>query len=283
MENLWILFVIFYGLLKGARECMKKEALKKSSLMETLFFYMLVGFVFTLPDLKSAFECSPFFIFMGCIKAVIVCTGFVFSFIAIRGLPLGFYSIMTLSQMVFTTIISILFLGEDFGLLNAVALVMVIGGLALVNLKNQNDDGKKIKFVAVLAVLGYTFLNSTSAVMDKVLTKHMTPGQLQFWFMFFSVIFYGIIIFVKKEKISFKSMKTNFWIPLMGFLLVFGDRLLFIANSSPKSKVTVMTLLLQSSVIVTVILGKVIYKEKHFLYKLLCASVIIGGIVIGTL
>ena len=67
------------------------------------------------------------------------------------------------------------------------------------------------------------------------------------------------------------------------FLLVFGDRLLFIANSSPKSKVTVMTLLLQSSVIVTVVLGKVIYKEKHFLYKLLCASVIIGGIVIGTL
>ena len=283
MENLWILFVIFYGLLKGARECMKKEALKKSSLMETLFFYMLVGFIFTLPDLKSALECDPFFIFMGCVKAIIVCTGFVFSFIAIRGLPLGFYSIMALSQMVFTTLISILFLGENFGILNGVALLMVIAGLILVNFKNQNDDGKKIEFIAVLAVLGYTFFNSVSAVMDKVLTKHMTPGQLQFWFMFFSVIFYGLIIMIKKEKISIKSMKTNFWIPLMGFLLVFGDRLLFMANSSPKSKVTVMTLLLQCSVIVTVILGKVIYKEKHFLYKLLCASIIIAGILIGTL
>ncbi len=101
--------------------------------------------------------------------------------------------------------------------------------------------------------------------------------------MFFSVIFYGLIIMIKKEKISIKSMKTNFWIPLMGFLLVFGDRLLFMANSSPKSKVTVMTLLLQCSVIVTIVLGKVIYKEKHFLYKLLCASIIIAGILIGTL
>lgn len=283
MENLWILFVVLYGLLKGARECMKKEALKKSSLMETLFFYMLVGFVFTLPDLKSALECEPYFIFMGFIKAVIVCIGFLLSFIAIRGLPLGFYSIMALSQMVFTTLISILFLGENFGILNGVALLMVIAGLILVNFKNQNDDGKKIKFIAVLAVLGYTFFNSVSAVMDKVLTKHMTPGQLQFWFMFFSIIFYGIIIFIKKEKISIKTMKTNFWIPLMGFLLVFGDRLLFIANSSPQSRVTVMTLLLQCSVVVTVILGKVIYKEKHFLYKLMCASIIIGGIVIGTL
>ena len=44
-----------------------------------------------------------------------------------------------------------------------------------------------------------------------------------------------------------------------------------------------MTLLLQCSVVITVILGKIIYKEKHFLYKLLCASIIIAGIVIGSL
>ena len=283
MENLWMVFVISYGILKGGRECMKKAALKKSSLLETLFLYMLVGFVFTLPDLKSALQCEPFFIFMGFVKAVIVCTGFLFSFIAIRCLPIGFYSIMTLSQMVFTSLIGILFLGENFGPLNFIALLMVICGLAMVNLKNHNDDGKKIKFLAVLTVLGYTFFNSISAGMDKVLTKTMTPAQLQFWFMFFSVIFYAAIIAVKKEKVSIKTLKTNIWIPLMGFLLVFGDRLLFMANSSPKSKVTVMTLLLQSSVVVTVILGKIIYKEKHFLYKLLCAGIIIAGIVIGSI
>ena len=283
MENLWMVFVLGYGILKGGRECMKKAALKKSSLLETLFLYMLVGFVFTLPDLKSALECEPFFIFMGFVKTVVVCTGFLFSFIAISGLPIGFYSIMTLSQMVFTTLIGITFLGEDFGTLNLIALLMVICGLVMVNLKNNNDDGKKIKIFAVLAILGYTFFNSISSCMDKVLTKTMSPAQLQFWFMFFSVIFYAVIIIVKKEKVSVKTLKTNFWIPLMGFLLVFGDRLLFIANSSPKSKVTVMTLLLQCSVVITVILGKIIYKEKHFLYKLLCASIIIAGIVIGSL
>ncbi len=283
MENYWIFFVVSYGLLKGVRECIKKEALKISSLMEVLFFYMLVGFVFTLPDAKDAFDCAPVLIFKSMVKAVVVCVGFLMSFVAIKGLPIGFYSIMTLSQMIFTTLISVAFLGEDFGILNFVALVMVIGGLILLNIKNQGNDGKKIRIIMVFTVLAYTLCNSISSVMDKVLTKNMTPGQLQFWFMFFSVIFYGIILVLKKEKVSLKTLKTNYWVPLMGFMLVFGDRLLFIANSSPKSKVTVMTLLLQCSVVVTIVLGKLIYKEKQFLYKLFCAGIIIAGIVIGSL
>ncbi|MBR5517839.1 MAG: EamA family transporter [Clostridia bacterium] len=283
MENLWIFLALSYGILKSGRDFMKKEALKRNSLMETLFFYMFVGFIFTLPDLKSALQCEPFFIFMGFVKAVIVCIGFILSFVAVRGLPLGFYSLMTLSQMVFTTLIGISFLNEPFGIPNLIALLMVITGLVMVNLRNHGDDGKKIKFYAILSVLGYTFCNSVSSAMDKVLTKSITPAQLQFWFMFFSVLFYAAILIVKKEKVSVKTLKTNFWIPLMGFLLVFGDRLLFIANSSPHSRITVITLLLQSSVVISIILGKVIYKEKHFLYKLLCASIIIAGIVIGSL
>lgn len=281
MENLWMVLVLAYGLLKGARECMKKEALKRSSLMETLFFYMLVGFVFTLPDVKSALALQPVYIFQVLIKSVIVSIGFLLSFVAIRGLPIGIYSIMTLSQMVFTTLLGILFLEESFGIYNFIGLMLVIGGLVMVNFKKDGTDEKKVKVFALLAAVGYCFFNSVSAVMDKVLMKDMTSAQLQFWFMFFSTVCYGIIIIVKREKISLKTLKTNFWIPLMGFLLVLGDRLLFEANGAPNSRVTIMTLLLQVSVVVTIILGRVIYKEKNFLYKLLCAGIIISGIVIS--
>lgn len=283
MENLWMILAITYGALKGIRECMKKEALKKSSLMEILFLYMLVGFAFTIPDTKSALSIEPVFILLGFFKAVIVCTGFVLSFIAIRGLPIGFYSIMSLGQMVFTTLLGVIFLKEDFGVYNLIGLTLVVGGLVLVNLKKHGEGSKQIRLFSIAAVLGYTFLNSVSAAMDKVLTKHISPAQLQFWFMFFSVIFYGIIILVKREKVSFKSLGTNIWIPLMGFFLVFGDRLLFMANASQNSKITVMTLLMQCSVIITIILGKVVYREKDFLYRLFCAAVVICGIVVGTL
>ena len=283
MENLWMVLVLAYGLLKGVRECMKKEALKKSSLTETLFLYMLVGFVFTLPDTKSALALAPVHIFQLFIKSVIVCIGFLLSFVAIRRLPIGLYSIMTLSQMVFTTIMSILFLKEPFGIYNFTGLTLVMIGLVMVNLKKHGNDEKKVKVWALVCAVGYCFFNSISAVMDKYLMKDMTSAQLQFWFMFFSTIFYGIILIIKREKISLKTLKTNFWIPLMGFLFVVGDRCLFIANGYPNSKVTVMTLLLQVSIVVTIILGRVIYKEKNFIYKLLCAGIIISGIVISAI
>ncbi len=281
MENIWIFLTLAYGILKGVRECMKKIALKKSNLMEILFFYMLVGFVFTLPDLKNALALTPFYIFLLFIKSAIVSTGFILSFMAIKRLPVSLYSILTLSQMVFTTIFSVIFLEEPFGISNFIGLSLVITGLFMVNLKKGEENKGKVKFIALIMAISYCFLNAISATMDKFLMQYMSSGQLQFWFMFFSVIIYGIIILVRKEKISLKTLKTNYWIPLMGILLMIGDRLLFEANGHPNSKVTVITLIIQSSVIVSIIIGRFAFKEKNILYKLICSAVIISGIAVA--
>ena len=62
--------------------------------------------------------------------------------------------------------------------------------------------------------------------------------------------------------------------------LVVGDKLLFEANANPSSEVTLMTLIKQSSVIVTVLTGWLVFKEKNILYKLMCAGIVILGILI---
>jgi drug/metabolite transporter (DMT)-like permease len=116
--------------------------------------------------------------------------------------------------------------------------------------------------------------------MDKALMKdgQMTSGQLQFWFMFFMTIIYAITLVIHRKEINIKSLSRNYWIPLMSLSLVLGDRLLFEANASSFSEVTVMTVIKQSSVIVTVLLGWWIYKEKDIPYKLLCCSIVLAGI-----
>ena len=281
MGNIWIFYALTYGILKGVRECMKKFALKKSGLMEILFFYMLVGFVFTLPDLRSALELSYVYIFWIFVKSVFVSTGFILSFMAIKRMPVSLYSVVILAQMVFTTIFSVIFLREPFGISNFIGLVLVIAGLVMVNLKKDGGGNGKFKIIALVMAVGYCFLNAISATMDKVLMRNMTSGQLQFWFMFFSVIIYGIIIVVRKEKISLKTMKTNFWIPIMGILLMVGDRFLFEANGHPDSKATVITLLIQCAVIVSILIGRFVFKEKNILYKLACSCVIILGIAVA--
>ena len=69
----------------------------------------------------------------------------------------------------------------------------------------------------------------------------------------------------------------------MAILFVIADKCLFVANGIEDSKVTVMTLIKQSGCIITILSGKFIFHEKNITHKLICASIIIIGIVIGTI
>ena len=277
MENTWILFTVIYALLKGSREGMKKAALKKSSSTEILFFYTLFGWIFTLPFCTAAFSTPSLYIFYAFLKAAVVCTAWLFAFSALKSMSVSLYGIMDLSRMVFSTVFGVFILGEDFTVPKAIGIVLVISGLMLANLK-RNTASKGVTLPVLAAALLNCFFNAISGTMDKVLMQFMDSSQLQFWFMFFMTAIYGIIIIVRKEKISVKSIKTNYWIPLLSLSLIIGDKLLFEANASPESQVTLMTIIKQSSVVVTVLTGWLIFKEKNILYKLMCTAIVLAGI-----
>ena len=281
MKNLWIIFIFIYSFLKGSREGMKKAALRKSSSSEILFFYTLIGFILTIPFSKDAFSLAPIYIFYVFLKSAVVCTAWIFAFIAIDKMSVSLYGITDLSRMVFSTLLGVIVLGESFTLPKAIGVVLVITGLMLANLKKTSSGTKEITLPVLIAVLMNCFLNAVSGTMDKVLMKYMLSSQLQFWFMLFTTVIYGVILLVRREKISIKTLKTNYWVPLMSISLIIGDRLLFEANKSPLSEVTVMTVIKQSSVIVTVLTGWLVFKEKHILYKMMCTLIVLSGIFIA--
>lgn len=277
MEHLWVIFVILYSALKSGRDCMKKASLKRSSLYEVLFFYTLFGFVLALPSFSEAVSLSPKYIFLILIKSAVVCLAWFFSCLALGKMSVSLYGIVDLTRVVFSMMMGVFILGENMTWAKAIGAFLVIAGLLLVNRKKDSDvKGSSAK--VILYALLCCFFNSVSGTMDKALMKYMSSGQLQFWFMLFMSVIYGITLVCRKEKISFKNLKTNYWIPLMSISLVLGDRLLFEANASPFSSVTVMTVIKQSSVIMTVLLGWIIYKEKNILYKLLCCCIVLCGI-----
>ncbi len=282
MDNLWILFIIIYSVLKGTRDGMKKFALKKSSSNEILFFYTLIGFILTIPFSKDALSLEAKYIFFLFIKSAVVCTAWLFSIWALKRMSVSLYGIMDTSRMVFSTLLGIFALGESFTLPKAIGVLLVIIGLVLVNLRG-NTNTKGASFTVIMAAILNCFFNAVSGTMDKVLMRYMTSSQLQFYFMLFSCLIYGAILLIRKEKVSIKRIKTNYWIPIMSVSLIVGDRLLFEANASPQSEVTLMTVIKQSSVIVSVLMGYFVFKEKHILYKLFCASIVLLGILIAVL
>lgn len=283
--NGWIFLVIIYAVFRGIRDSIKKKALMKNSTFEVLFFYTLISFIFVLPASKNINEVNIGYQGIIFLKSLCVFLAWICNFSAIKRLPVSFSGVMDTSGMIFSTIIGITILAEPFSLFQGIGLVMVLTGLILLNIKKpaniQNDEGIKAKFV-ILSLMG-TLFNSTSGIIDKVVIKYVTASQLQFYFMLYMVLLYGIYILVTKTKISLKTLIKNPYIPIMAVLLVLGDRALFEANANPESTVVAITLIKRSAVFVSILCGRLIFKEKNILYRVMCACIILAGIWVSIL
>ena len=189
-----------------------------------------------------------------------------------------------MSRVIFSTLMGVIFLHETLTIKGIFSLLLIVSGLYIANRKtNANKEGYRIRQIWLLFLA--CFLNGVSGTLDKYIMSSgtITSSALQFWFMLILSLMYLAYILIKKEKLELKKALTNPWIYALSFSLVLGDRLLFIANSDPASKVTIMTLIKQCSAIVTIVLGKIIYHEKHITKKLLCALIILIGIALAIL
>lgn len=278
----WVLLTLFYGLMKGAREVVKKKALEISTVIEVLFFYTLIAFVMLLWDVGSAFTVLPERLPLIAVKSFVIFVAWICGFKAIKSIPLGIYGLLDMSRMLFATLLGIIIIGERPGFTQAAGNVIVAIGLLMLGFAKKGSNEEAKPHYILLAFVS-AFLNAVSGTMDKILTRDVTSSQLQFWYMFFLLVFYALYVLFTKTKMDAKKTAKNPWIWILSIMFIFADRALFMANAYPESKVTVMTVLKQSCVIVTVLAGRIIFKEKGLAYKLLCAAVVMSGIIISVL
>ena len=294
MQHLWIFLILLYGIFKGLREALKKKAMETNSVLEVLFFYTLFAFLMTIPFSKDIFSVSFKYHIAIFIKAFAIFIAWLCALNSIKRLPLSVYSVLDMGRMVFSILFGIIFLSESLSYLQIIGMVLVIVGITMVNLKNKKHSGENATLKVLPLVLVSCILNALSGTLDKFLlspssdrwlfgSEILTASQMQFWYMLYLTSFYLIYILVKREKINVKKCLKCPWIYILSVLFIVADRALFIANTDPDSKVVIMTLIKQSSVLVSILLGRLIYKEKNILYRTLCALLIIAGIVISVI
>jgi len=281
--ELWVIFIVLYGVFKGIREPIKKKILETNDLLSTLFAYTFLGFLMTVPFARGVFSIDAKTLLLIAVKSLVIFVAWIGAFVAVKKLSVSFYSVMDMSRVIFSTLLGVIFLHEKLTVKGIISLLLVVTGLYLVNRKKDSDSrdvDNRYVWIMLLACL----LNGISGTMDKYL---MTTGavnsiQLQFWFMLMLSAMYYIYIRTRGEKPDIMGCAKNPYIYILSFLLVAGDRLLFVANSYEASQVTVMTLIKQSSAVVAILCGKFVYGEK-IARKLLCAGIIIAGIVLAVM
>lgn len=280
---MWILYVLFYGLMKGGRDIIKKIALKKNTFVEILIAHTGISLLLVIPTAGDAFALDTSFLGYIALKSLFVFSAWICSFNALKKLPVSVVGILDLSRVLFATMLGVVVLGEVMRFGQYTGLTLVCLGLLLLKFINNGgkvDDKEDIRTIYVLLALASCILNALSGLMDKILMSHISSSQLQFWYMLFMFIYYLLFALFTRAKISMSVFK-NIWIYVMSLMFVFSDKALFIANASPDSRITVMTLIKQSCCLVTIIGGKLVFKEKHIIRKMLCACVIIAGIMIS--
>lgn len=291
---LWILLVLVYGVLKGVREVVKKKSLEKSTVMEVLIIYTFLAFLMVVPDYQNAMGVPLTIMVWIAFKSFVIFIAWICSFKAINKMPISLYGVLDLSRVLFATLLGTVVLGEVLSIPQVIGLVFVSTGLLMLRRKKKVHDGntsdrikmsgvEKVEARYVVIAIISCMLNALSGLMDKILMKSVNSSQLQFWYMLFLVLMYIIYIVMTKTKIRWKLVFKNYWIWLLSLLFIIADRALFIANGMPDSKLTIMTLIKQSGCIVTILAGKFVFKEKNIRYKLLCAAIVVAGIVIAVM
>lgn len=285
---MWMWLVLLYGLIKGAREIVKKKSLQYSSVAEVLFFYTLFAFLMVLPDCKNAMGISVHMLGWIFLKSLIIFCAWILSFKAIKKMPISLYGVLDLSRVLFATLLGSVVLNEVMSTDQIIGLILVAMGLLLLKVhiplkKTDKDEKDKVKPIIVIFSLLSCMLNALSGLLDKILMRDLNSSQLQFFYMLFLVLLYGLYMWIGKEEVNLKKAVKNPWIWLLAFLFVIADRALFLANADPESKITIMTLIKQSGCIVTLAAGKWIYHEKHVLHRALCTVLVVVGIVVAVL
>ena len=308
----WISCVLLYGALKGAREIFKKKAMVKSTVIEVLVLYTVLSLVIVIATTAAEIAVGDtgareylFGLRAGqyaaiAVKSFVIFVAWICGFRALRRMPVSVYGILDMARVVFSAMLGILVLGERPSVWQCAGIALVCLGLFLLRFVKEDaaqEDAKekkeeqqlppprhKTSFYVFLAMVS-CFLNAVSGNMDKVLMRedNLSSGQLQLWYMVFLVVFYVLYVLARKIRLNVRGMLKNPWIWGLSILFVIADRALFIANGYAESRVIVMTVLKQACTIVTILGGWLVFREKKIVQKLLCAAVVITGIVLSVL
>lgn len=285
----WVLYTILYAFFNAFYEGARKKAVGKNTIYEVLAIFSSIAFVLVFIITRDAFTINYMYLPVVLLKASVIVIAWILGVKVLEKMQISLYSMIKISSIIFSVILSFIVLGEQITIITLIGMSIVIAGLILVNKTTKKERGKEkdTSFKLVLILLVSCLLNSISSIIDKKVLMHITSSQLQFWFLLFLSIYYWIILLIKNRKKKYtknnisrkiKNLKNNYWIPIASICLVVGDRFLFMANATPDSQVIVITMLKQLSVIISILIGKFMFKEKDTIKKLLYSILIILGI-----
>jgi drug/metabolite transporter (DMT)-like permease len=217
------------------------------------------------------------------LKSAIVAASWVFTYFALKHLPLSLGSPIRATSPLWTLFGAILILGERPTWLETVGVLTTLASFVGLSVAGSREGVHfhRDKWVGFLIV--GTLLGAVSSLYDKYLLGrlHFSVPTVQAWFSIYLVLlFTPFAIGWKRRWWSRNVFHWRWSIPFIAFSLLVADYIYFSALRDPNSLVAVVMSLRRGSTLVGFAGGLLLFGEKNGLQKLPAVIGILTGIVL---
>ena len=286
MWTCWILasavFLAFYDIAKKAS--VKDNAVLPVLLMATsaggAAYVTVLGLA---GGISSALDVSVQHFVLIAIKSLIVATSWVLTYCALKTLPITIATPIRASAPALVFIAAFFIYGERPSFVQGCGMLLVFAGYWAFSKAGKVEGIDFLRSRAVWFAVGGMCMSALSSMWDKfILQRCAIPVEtVQFWFQLGLVAVYAVLLFIhlfmRLERTRFEWRWT---IPVTGILLAAADWLYFHGLAIPDVQISVGSLMRRFSVVITFVLGALVFREQNLKRKGAALAAILAGIVL---
>lgn len=290
----WTTWILASAVFLALYDLAKKASVRNNAVLPVLLcstFFGCLAFVAGLAasgGLGKAFAAiDGRVIALSAAKSLIVSTSWIFTFCALRSLPITIATPIRASAPALVFVLAVALYGEVPTWTQAVGMVAVFGGYWAFSWAGKAEGIDFFRNRAVWCAVAGAFFSALSSVWDKyvfqVAAAPVESVQLLFQVGLFLV--YALCLSVTRVAGAFRrsSAPAFAWrwtIPCVGILLAAADWLYFRGLAIPDVPISVGSLLRRFSVVITFVIGAWLFHEANLRRKAVALGAILFGVVL---
>ena len=277
-------FLALYDLAKKAS--VRDNAVLPTLLCSTCFGCVAyVGSLALCGNISAASGLTAEILVFSSVKCIIVGTSWVFTFCALRTLPISIATPIRASAPALVFVVAVIIYGERPSPVQLTGMAAVFVGYFAFSWAGKHEGIDFFRNRAVWCAIAGAFCSAISSLWDKYLfqVRGLSVESVQFVFQIGLVVFYGVALSVSRLASGRENRGGFEWrwtIPLVGILLAAADWLYFTGLAFPDAPISAASLLRRFSVVITFVLGAKFFHETNLARKSVALAAILAGVVL---
>ena len=261
---MWIWMALASALLLGLYDVAKKAALEHNGKYWILISATALSAVMLSPFLTPGILPDHLRLVF---KALLVTTSWVTGMVALELLPITTVSTFKASRPVFVILFSVLLFRERPNPLQWAGVAVVLVALWLLSVDSSREGISFTRNKGVGALVTSVAAGVASALWDKHIMMNMEPLFVQSWTNVYITLMLAAVILFRAFRGKKETFKLHWTLPLIAVLITAADMLYFFALKQDGAMLSIISLVRRGSVIVTFVVGAILFKEKRIASK----------------